>query len=172
MKKAIKLLLEIPAWVGASVFAEKIAIPQIKTTMGIQQKIKAPPQNYQYSKTTQKKYLTTQKTIQNNQYSYSTTEKKKPQKQPAKITKTIDLNLKYWNEWLNWGGDIHNKISKWLVKYIVDKYYKSTKALTAASYWTYFENKLLKLRYGNDDFKKRTFYDIINHYRIIFLGEK
>ena len=164
--KKIKAILELSGFVVVGTTIEKIALPTIKKTMEITPK--KTQSNYRYTQKNTEKAAPL--IIKKSNYSYG----KKPKKIPLIPKKiNVDLNLKFWLEWKLWNQKLGTEkaTGEWLDKYIVGQYYLSTKFLTANDYWNYFEKKLLRLKFGNDEFKKREFYDIIRDYRILFKGE-
>ena len=166
--KKIKAFLELGGFIIAGTAIEKMVLPEAKKTLNINQK--KQQSNYNYNTKTENIAANPLiKKIPTNSYAYG---KKIIENIPQKII--IDRNLKYWLEWKIWNdkNGIIAATGEWLNKYVVGQYYKSTKFLTANDYWNYFEKKLMRLKYGNVEFKKREFYDIINEYKIFFKGEK
>ena len=180
-----KALVDLSLIVGGGFAAEKVIIPYVKINTGMVKKSEYEWNGLTYDsvKKNEKKDVVLEKpkpkpkpkpvySKPQNHYSYENpkTPKETIQNKPSQIY--VDKYKKYWNEWNDWGGDIHNKVGKWLVKYIIDRYYKQKSPLTAANFWTMFEEKLLKLRYGNEEIKKRRFYDIMETYFYYFKTEE
>ena len=182
--KKLKLLFEIPLIMGGSVAASKIVIPIVKTTTGIKK-----PSDYKwngmgYEKVKQKENKETinipvkegaketliTKKGKSNSYSYNTP--KIDQEKPNNINEPqVEKYAKYWKEWNNFKGSLEQRVGQWLTKYVIDRYFKQKSPLTASNFWTMFEEKLLKLKYGSEEIKKQRFYDIMEQYFWYFKEE-
>ena len=183
--KKLRFISEIAALGTLSVAAEKVVIPHIKISTGIHNSKNYKWTGYSYERKKEvvkpivipvketKPKTSTPITTRDTRTSYSYSVPKSPPIKATKLTDATKVNNfdDYWEEWKFWVLDVGvvGATGYWLDKYIVGKYKTLSPALRASDYWDLFEGKLLKLRYGSKEWKKRHFYDnIMKEYYLFF----